>query len=361
MKSLIPRKPPKDKREKWVLLGLVELYLETGKPVGSNTLRDNGFDSLSSATIRNYFAKLEEEGYLKQQHSSGGRIPTSQAYQLYAETYLKSPLIDEKENKLLRNDIQKETRELAIYLQSVAEVLSETTHCAVFLSAPRFDHDFVLDVKLVGVDSNRCLCVIITDFGQVMTELLYADKKMSSFTLKRLENFFRWRLTGLDKPTLSPEEENLATQFYNEVMMRHLVGSTHFTTEDIYKTGFSKLLSYPDFNDATALADGLGLFENEEALRTLLRECAKAGDLSCWIGGSLQGCSALAIPYKINQSIAGSIALLGPNRIPYRKLFGILETASESLSESLTRSLVKFKITFRHPEASNTLLLENKK
>jgi heat-inducible transcriptional repressor len=361
MKSLIPRKPPKDKREKWILLGLVELYLETGKPVGSNTLRENGFDSLSSATIRNYFAKLEEEGYLKQQHSSGGRIPTSLSYQLYAETHLRSPLIiDEKENKLLRQKLQKETRELAIYLQSVAETLSEATHCAVFLSAPRFDHDFVLDIKLVGVDSNRCLCVIITDFGQVMTELLYADKKMSSFTLKRLENFFRWRLTGLDKPTLSPDEENLATRFYNEVMMRHLVGSTHFTIEDIYRTGFSKLLAYADFNDATALADGLGLFENEDALRTLLRECAKAGDLSCWIGGNLQACSALAIPYRINHNIAGSIAILGPNRIPYRKLFGILETTSEVISESLTRSSYKFKIKLRYPEVSNYLLLENK-
>ena len=103
------------------------------------------------------------------------------------------------------------------------------------------------------------------------------------------------------------------------------------------------------------------IFENEEALRMLLRECAKAEDLSCWIGGNLHACSALAIPYKINQSIAGSIAILGPNRIPYRKLFGILETASEAISQSLTRSLYKFKITFRHPEAREYLLLENKK
>lgn len=241
-------------------------------------------------------------------------------------------------------------------------MISEASRCAVFLSAPRFDQDFVLDIKLVGVDSHRCLCVLITDFGQVHTELLYADKKMSSFTLKRLENFFRWKLTGLDQPDLSPEEEALATRFYSEVMMRHLVGSTHFTLEDIYKTGFSKLLTYTDFNDATALADGLGLFENQEALRTLLRECAKAGNLSCWIGGPLHACSALAIPYRINQSIAGSIAVLGPNRIPYRKLFGILETAAEALSDSLTKSLYKFKITFRQPEASSIerLLLENK-
>ncbi len=354
MKSLMLRKPPKDQRERWVLLGLVELYLESGKPVGSNTLRENGFDSLSSATIRNYFGKLEEEGFLKQQHSSGGRIPTAQAYQLYAQTHLKTPPLEEKE---LEKALRKETRELAGYLQAVAEKLSEASKCAVFLSAPRFDNDLVLDIKLVGIDHHRCLCVLMTDFGHVHTELLYADKKLSSFTLKRIESFFRWKLTGADRPTLPRDEELLANRFYSEVMLRHLVETTYFSDEDIYKTGFSKLLAYPDFNDATALADGLGLFENHEALRTLLQECAKAGDLSCWIGGQLQGCSAIAIPYKIHQSIVGSIAILGPNRIPYRKLFGLLKTVSSALSDSLTKSLYKFKITVKQPEA---LLLENK-
>ena len=74
MKPIQPKKPSKDQREKLVLLGLVELYLNYGKPVGSNTLRENGFEALSSATIRNYFAKLEEAGFLKQQHSSGGEF-----------------------------------------------------------------------------------------------------------------------------------------------------------------------------------------------------------------------------------------------------------------------------------------------
>ena len=362
MRPITPRKPSKDQRERGILFGLIELYLKEGRPVGSNTLRDNGFKALSSATIRNYFMKLEEEGLLRQQHSSGGRIPTPAAFKLYAETYLKSPLWDDKEKRFLRSALKKETRELAGYLQAVAEVLSEASRCAVFLSAPRFDHDFVMDIKLVSVDAHRCLSVLITDFGQVHTELLYTDKKISSFTLKRLESFFRWKLTGLDKPTLPPEEEALATRFYSEAMMRHLVGSSHFTTEDIYKTGFSKLLAYPDFNDATALAEGLGLFENEHALRLLLQQCAKAGELKCWIGDQLQACSALAIPYRINQSIVGVIALLGPNRIPYRKLFGLLDTAAEAITESLTKSLYKFKITLRQPDAAGVecLLLENK-
>ena len=94
------KKPAKDERERLVLLGLVELYLETGKPVGSSTLREHGFQNLSSATIRNYFAKLEKGGFLKQQHSSGGRIPTEGAYKLYVETL--KPQIKEKDAEGLR-------------------------------------------------------------------------------------------------------------------------------------------------------------------------------------------------------------------------------------------------------------------
>jgi heat-inducible transcriptional repressor len=360
-----PFKPPRDQRERLVLLGLVELYLQTGKPVGSNTLRENGFEALSSATIRNYFSKLEEEGLLKQQHSSGGRIPTSLAYQLYAETHLKSPQVDasmnEEETKKLKKSLFKETRELASYLQHTAETISEVSGCAVFLSSPRFDQDFVMDVKLITVDSHRCLCVLITDFGLIHTETLYTHKRLSNFTIKRIEAYFHWKLTGLDKPTLPPEEEALATRFYSEVMLRHLVGSTHFSMEDITKTGFSKLLAFADFNDATALAEGLGLFENRSALQILLQECCKNGHLSCWIGGSLQGCSAIAVPYRIHQNIVGAIAILGPHRIPYRKLFGMLLAASDTISASLTTSLYKFKISYRQPQNEPSKLLLEKK
>ena len=371
MKTLALKKPAKDDREKAVLLGLVELYLQTGKPIGSNTLRENGFDYLSSATIRNYFAKLEDGGFLKQQHSSGGRIPTPLAYKLYAQSNLPQNGLSEKEARLLTSQLSRETREIASYLQHSAETISDMSRCALFLSAPRFDQDFLLDIKLVAVDHSRCLCVLITDFGLIHTEVLYADKKLSNFSLKRIESYFHWRLTGLDKPELNEEEEKLAKQFYNEIMLRHIVNYTHFSAEDIYKTGFSKLLAYPDFNNAASLAEGLSLFENPQHLRLLLQECSKSGDLNCWISDDLSRltglnapCSVIAIPYYINKTIVGSIALLGPNRIPYKHLFALLKTASNSISESLTRSLYKFKITFRKPTPSSidqipALLLED--
>ena len=82
------KKNSRKDREREVLLGLVDLYIREGKPIGSHTLQDEGFEHLSSATIRNYFSKLEVEGYLKQHHISGGRSPTDKAFRIYAEEML---------------------------------------------------------------------------------------------------------------------------------------------------------------------------------------------------------------------------------------------------------------------------------
>lgn len=359
MKSLTPKKPSKDQRERAILFGLIDLYLQSGKPIGSNTLRENGFEALSSATIRNYFAKLEEEGLLKQQHSSGGRVPSMSAFKLYAAAHLDQPRLTPSAKKEIEESLGKETREVATYLLRATEAISELTHCAAFLSAPRFDQDFILEIKLLSIDNARLLCVIVTDFGVIHTEVLHTEKKLSSFTLKRLESYFNFRLTGLDKPTLNPEEEQLSSQLYKELMLRHIVSYTNFSTIDLAQAGFSKLLNYSDFNDATALARGLSLFENKQMQRALLQHTCDKGSLCCWVGEDLHPfakeasqCSVITIPYRINQNIAGAIGILGPNRIPYRELFGQLQQIAQTLSDSLTRSIYKYKITFRNPQPS---------
>ncbi len=345
-------------REREVLLGLVELYLLTGKPVGSNTLKENDFENISSATIRNYFASLEKEGYLMQQHASGGRIPTTLAYKLYANFHINSHRIDPKELALLQKELNQDTREIAGYLQNGAELLSNLTQGAVFLSAPRFDQDIIIDIKIVGIDAKRCLIVVITDFGLVHTEILYTPKKLSNFSLKRIESYFRFRLTELDRPKISQEEEELASNFYNEIMMRHIVGYSNFSAIDIYKTGFSKLIRFSEFQDATVLATGLSIFENTSFMRKLLGRCTRERDLKVWIGddihhpsASIAQSSIIAIPYYIHGKAVGAIALLGPIRMPYPKLFGILRTFSQILSEMLTRNLYKYKITYRQPKS----------
>lgn len=367
MSSLKPlaKKPNKNDRERKVLIGLIEHYLKTGKPVGSNTLKEMGFDDLSSATIRNYFAHLEEEGLLLQQHSSGGRIPTAKAFRLYATDCQSSPI--ETNNEPSFNTLaSQETREITAFLQKAAELLSEKTNTAVFLSAPRLEQDFIIGIKLVSIDDARCLCVLITDFGQVLTEVLYTGMKIGTVSNKRIEAYFKWRLTGQSQPQLSKEEEDLAQRLYNELMVRYIVSYSNFESE-IYRTGFSTLLSYQEFHDPSLLANGLNLFENTHGMRQLLKECITYDSLKFWIGEDLTShcqqpnsvCSVVAIPYYVNKQPVGAVGLLGPMRLAYKSAFCLLHQFSEEVSEALTHNLYKFKITMRPPKTDTIDYISN--
>lgn len=355
------KKSKKEKREESVLFGLIELYLKSGKPIGSSTLQENGFQELSSATIRNYFAELEERGFLKQPHSSGGRIPTNKAFRLYALAQLPLRNVDPKTEDKLHPLLQEETKHLASYLQNAAETLSQITGLATFFSSLRFDNDMILDIKLITIDTTRLLALLITDLGQILTETLSVEKKFSSFALKRMERYFQWRLQGSKENELRPfpeEELSYANKFYTEIMVRYLARYSNYTHEEIFKTGFSNLLAYPEFNEPVALSAALALFENTPQLRLLTDDCLKINNLHFWVGSDLatysvssSACSVIAIPYRLNQHPVGVFGILGPSRIPYRQLFGILSLFSDYISETLTKSLYKFKLTFRHPRS----------
>ena len=127
-------------------------------------------------------------------------------------------------------------------------------------------------------------------------------------------------------------------------MVRYIVRYSNFSNEEVFRTGFSQLLAYPEFSDPLALATGLSLFENTNQMRLLLNDCVRGGKLQYWIGGDLvpyasaaQGCSVIAIPYYVGQSAVGAVGILGPCRIPYATLFSTLRFFSESVSKSLTK------------------------
>lgn len=367
------RKSSKQDREHQVLLGLVDYYLKTGKPVGSNTLKSAEFEDLSSATIRNYFAHLEELGFLHQEHASGGRIPTHSAYRTYIKHYYDTTEISPEEEVVLDKLARTETKEITDLLQEAAELISKTTQTAVFISAPRFDQDFITKIHLTPVSPTKCVAILVSDFGVIHTEVLQLDEKLSTHTAHRFEQYFHWRLTGEGESiTLPDNEKELAKKFYNELMLRYVVDYANFTDPDIHRTGFSTLLHYPDFQDTLSLASSLSLFENAHTLRLLLRETLAKNHLQTWVGNDLSpyttdapNCSIITIPYHINKESVGAIGLLGPTRLPYKELFGLMRAFSASISHALTKSVYKFKITYRQPQPkmlahTDILLLEDK-
>lgn len=364
---MVTKKKQRHDREQDVLLGLIELYLKVRSPIGSNTLHDHGFDYLSSATIRNYFVKLENQGFLRQQHSSGGRIPTTHAYRFYATHYFHSGKVEEKELALLKEYFLKDDGgEIALYLQKAAHLLSDLTQGAVFFSSPRFDQDFITSIQLVSIDSSRYLAVITTNFGLVRTEILHSPMKLSQFNLRRLEDYFRFRLSGRDEPLLDSVEEKIGLEFYNEILLRYLVHYAHFHKEEMYKTGFSKLLLSGEFQDASFLATAFSLFEDHIAMTKVINHCMEVKGLKCWIGDDLDVpeasslCSSVTtIPYFIHGKAVGAVGVLTPIPSFYPKLFATMRAFSELLSEALTRNLYKYKITYRKPSFHHLPLEKN--
>lgn len=360
LKTVAPKKLPKNDREQAVLFGLMDLYLKSSKPIGSQTLQENGFESLSSATIRNYFAKLENLGYLKQPHTSGGRIPTEKAFRFYADFFQDQAILDSSYGEILEEVFRKKDKEIAALIHRAAEMLSKLSKCAVFISMPRFDQDFIQDIKLIQLDPMRLLTVIITDFGLIRTETIYLEQEVDDAFIRQCEKYFLWRLNKAESVVFERELQNkLAQRIYNETMVRHVVGYLNFSSEEILRCGVSRLLAFPEFNDAAAVVNSLSLLENEEQMRNVLRECCRKSNLTYWIGDELcpfvapnSENTVIAIPYRINQMIVGAVAIVGPLRLPYREMFGLLRHFSELMSHTLTDTLYKHKITFRQPSSS---------
>ena len=383
LKALTAKKLPKNDREQAVLIGLIDLYLKNGKPIGSQTLQENGFESLSSATIRNYFSKLESMGYLKQPHTSGGRVPTAKGFRFYADHFQDQGILDSTQGEILEEVFRKKEREIATLIHQASEMLSKLSKCAVFISTPRFDQDFIQDVRLVPLDSMRLLSIIITDFGLIRTETVYLEQEVDETFIKQCEKYFLWRLNKGENIVFEREmQARQAQRIYNETMVRHVVGYLNYSSEDIQRCGVSRLLAYPEFSDATAVVNSLALLEDEAQMRNILRDCSRKQTLSVWVGDELCPYVApgaentvIAIPYRINQTIAGAVAIIGPLRLPYRELFGLIRHFGELMTTALTETVYKFKISFRQPtgsgaeriecnsdivQANRSVLLENK-
>ncbi|HRW58882.1 MAG TPA: heat-inducible transcriptional repressor HrcA [Chlamydiales bacterium] len=364
MKKKKPLYVQKEDKIHKVLFGLIELFILTNKPIGSNALKSNGFDYLSSATIRNYFAKLEKEDLLIQQHTSGGRIPTAKAYRIYANAHQDTFSLSKNEKKQIEQLIKQETKQISTFLQTAANLLSETLNLPIFYSTPLFDNDFVQNIKIVPLEPQKLLCIIITDFGQIYTEQILSPISISPKESETIEQFFLWRIGKRIKPLMKDNIYKLSTRFYNEIMLKHIVNAPNMNP--IQKNGLSKLLNYDEFTDPIEFGNALSILENQETILSILKEGQKISKLSCWIGNELIGfsrkatrCSLITLPYFINQTPIGCFAVLGPMRMPYSKIMTTLQYFGELISESITKSTYKFKISFKS-SLDNTDMLRKK-
>lgn len=334
-----------DERKTKILQVIIRNYLETGEPVGSRTISKYTDLNLSSATIRNEMADLEEMGYILQPHTSAGRIPSDKGYRFYVDTLMEAKereMVEMKDMLLERQD------KLEMLLKQVAKVLAQNTQYAAMISAPRTHRNKLKFIQLSRVDAEQILAVIVVEGNVVKNKILSVTEELPDETLLKLNLLLNTHLNGL-----SIEEINLGmidamkqqAGIHGDIVSGVIdaVAEAIRADEDleIYTSGANNIFRYPELADQERASELINTFEEKQLLSGLLQDNSSGQEntgIQVYIGDetpvqSMKDCSVVTATYELGGGMKGTIGIIGPKRMDYDKVVGTLKTLQNQLDE----------------------------
>lgn len=334
-----------DERKRKILQAVIRNYLETGEPVGSRTISKYTDLNLSSATIRNEMADLEEMGYILQPHTSAGRIPSDKGYRFYVDSMMQEK---EREAVELKEMLLERQDKMETLLKQVAKVVAQNTQYAAMISAPRTHRNKVKFIQLSRVNDSQLLAVIVVEGNVIKNNILNVTEELSDEQLLKLNMLLNTNLNGL-----SIEEINLGmiaamkqqaghhSDIISEVI--DAVGEAIKAEEDleIYTSGTGNIFRYPELADNGRASELVVAFEEKQQLSNLIQErlADEAGTgIQVYIGEetpvqSMRDCSVVTATYELGDGMKGTIGIVGPKRMDYDKVIGTLRTLQTRLDE----------------------------
>ncbi len=334
-----------DERKKKILQAVIRNYLETGEPVGSRTISKYTDLNLSSATIRNEMADLEEMGYILQPHTSAGRIPSDKGYRLYVDTMMeeKDREVAEMKEMLLERQDKMET-----LLKQVAKVLANNTQYATMVSAPQKNSGKLKFIQLSRVDEHQLLAVIVSEGNVIKNNIIPVQESLNDETLLKLNILLNTHLNGLSINEINlamiammKQQAGIHSDIVGEVI--DAVAESIRAEEDleIYTSGTNNIFRYPELADHQKASELINTFEEKQLLGELLQE-VQTGEtntgIQVYIGEetpvqSMKDCSVVTATYELGGGMKGTIGIVGPKRMDYDKVVGTLRTIQTQLDE----------------------------
>src|SRR6056297_238802 len=339
-------------RKKKILKAIIQEHILTAEPVGSRTLAKNYDFGVSSATIRNEMADLEDMGYLKQPHTSAGRIPSDKGYRFYVDV-----LIDQK--KVISTNLQKSLQKLYSKEKGVNDIISATvkmvsnlTHYTAMVSEPQLEKSKIRKVQLLQVTSNSLMIILITDTGMVNNKIIDLDQDLSNRQIRYINNFLVDKLEGtnlkdLDHEFMQKLERELekrinASKKLTDIINDELEILVEPADFQIYLGGTSYILDQPEFNDLETLKQVLNILDTKDTLRRLLGSISEEG-VEVKIGHEnqleeIQNCSLVFATYSLNSKAVGKIGVIGPTRMKYPQVISTVDFVADMLGEIISKS-----------------------
>ncbi len=332
-----------DERKKKILHAVIRNYLETGEPVGSRTISKYTDLNLSSATIRNEMADLEELGYIIQPHTSAGRIPSDMGYRLYVDSMLEEKDREVEELKGLL--VEKEDR-MERLLQQVAKTLAVNTNYAAMISSPLYHGNKLKFIQLSKVDEHQVLAVIVAEGNMIRNTMLHVEEAPDQETILKLNILLNTHLNGksLDEINLGmianlKQQAGIHSGMVGEII--DAVAEAIRADEDleIYTSGTNNILKYPELADKERASELITAFEEKQALNQIVQETLadeSGTGIQVYIGEetpsqTMKDCSVVTATYELGEGMRGTVGIIGPKRMDYDKVVGILKNLMAQL------------------------------
>ncbi len=335
-------RPPLDERRARVLRAVVEEYVATAQPVGSQTIATSRELGVSSATVRNDMTVLEREGYLVQPHTSAGRIPTDRGYRFFVDHFERAPGLPPAQRRTVSDFFTSAHRALEDLLHETGQLLANLTQHASVVVGPASDAAVLRSVQIVSLQPGLALVVGVLSNGAVEKEVLHLEGEPSEGDLARAGTALNAQLHGSTLAGLPVSEPtgDLVVDRCVLVARDALAARVAGQLEPLYVSGVSRIaMEQGSYGTVDGAARLLELLEHQAVVVSLVRGLLDHG-LIVRIGAEnereeLRDCSLVLAPYVVEGEVVGSIGILGPTRMDYHRALAAVATVSQQLGRSL--------------------------
>ncbi len=328
-----------------ILEAIIRNYLETGEPVGSRTISKYTDLNLSSATIRNEMADLEELGYILQPHTSAGRIPSDKGYRLYVDQMLADK---EKEVEELKEMLLEKSDQMDRLLEQTAKALATTTEYTAMVSAPK-GYNRIKFLQLSRVDADHLLVVVVSEGNMIKNTIIDLENELSDENILKLNILLNTHLNGLAMEdinlamiTAMKQQAGIHSDIIGEVIDAIAAAIKNDEELKIYTSGTHNIFKYPELSDNTKASEIITSLEEKTVLREIVTETL-SGDkpdsgIQVYIGEEtpvegMEDCSVVAATYELEEGVKGTIGIIGPKRMDYDKVIGTVKSMLHQLDD----------------------------
>jgi|GEM_PF-147080 len=339
-------------RENNLLRWIVQEFVSTRRPVGSELVAEKARLGVSSATVRGIMKRLEDDGYLHQEHTSGGRVPTDKAYRFYVDYLSGAQALALKEKEKIQSEYDREMDEMDALLTQTSRMLAALSHSAGFAYSSSVRGQNIVRLDFIPLGPSAILAVLVTDSGSIRHFPLRLNYEIPARRLRLLASFINQEVTGLpfseakhklwhylsDEHSEVRDVADLARQFLEDVERQAGGG------EDLHIEGLGQLVGQS--SDFPGLRDMLNVMEERRRLAGLfdekLRDMAArpASRLNVAIGAEnelreLRGLSMITCSYRAGERTAGMLGIIGPRHMEYSRMISLVNFMGELVEKTI--------------------------